>query len=252
MDRSTAPSAWSRSRRATSARRLSYGEMRPARRFRTRATGANAAAVALCGGDFRPEDRDLMDAQIILGFEGRAYHVRDFYASQVLSMILGGGMSSRLFQEVRGEARPLLLGLCLPLGFFRYRHLRRSCGDGQSDIASWCQSSCRSCSGRVNRSEEELNRARAQYHAGLVMSGRKRCQPRLADRAPAAFVPGRSQRGAGRAAFRADRRAADRSLRPPVLFEADGDGGRTDRHACPLRGHPRRRCPRQGGRSHCG
>jgi predicted Zn-dependent peptidase len=48
-----------------------------------------------------------MDAQIILGFEGRAYHVRDFYASQILSMILGGGMSSRLFQEVR-EKR----GLC--------------------------------------------------------------------------------------------------------------------------------------------
>ena len=66
------------------------------------------------GGDFR-EDRDLMDAQIILGFEGRAYHVRDFYASQVLSMILGGGMSSRLFQEVR-EKR----GLCYSVYAFHW------------------------------------------------------------------------------------------------------------------------------------
>ena len=66
------------------------------------------------GGDFR-ENRDLMDAQIILGFEGRAYHVRDFYASQVLSMILGGGMSSRLFQEVR-EKR----GLCYSVYAFHW------------------------------------------------------------------------------------------------------------------------------------
>ena len=66
------------------------------------------------GGDFR-EDRDLMDAQIVLGFEGRAYHARDFYASQVLSMILGGGMSSRLFQEVR-EKR----GLCYSVYAFHW------------------------------------------------------------------------------------------------------------------------------------
>ena len=72
-----------------------------------------------------------MDTQIVLGFEGRAYHARDFYASQVLSMILGGGMSSRLFQEVR-EKR----GLCYSVyafhwGFFGHRRVRHPCGDGQ-------------------------------------------------------------------------------------------------------------------------
>ena len=51
-----------------------------------------------------------MDAQIVLGFEGRAYHMRDFYASQLLSMILGGGMSSRLFQRIR-EERGLVYGI---------------------------------------------------------------------------------------------------------------------------------------------
>ena len=56
-----------------------------------------------------------MDAQILLGFEGRAYHVRDFYASQILAMILGGGMSSRLFQEVR-EKR----GLCYSVYAFHW------------------------------------------------------------------------------------------------------------------------------------
>ncbi|TGP82943.1 insulinase family protein, partial [bacterium M00.F.Ca.ET.221.01.1.1] len=61
--------------------------------FRSKADSTIPQYAQYVGGDFR-EDRDLMDAQIVLGFEGRAYHVRDFYASQVLSMILGGGMSS--------------------------------------------------------------------------------------------------------------------------------------------------------------
>ncbi|MGO7624259.1 insulinase family protein, partial [Rhizobium ruizarguesonis] len=47
------------------------------------------------------EPRDLMDAQILLGFEVKPYHARDFYCSQILANILVGGMSSRLFQEVR-------------------------------------------------------------------------------------------------------------------------------------------------------
>jgi len=55
-------------------------------------------------------ERDFMEAQMVLGFEGRAYHVRDFYASQLLASILGGGMSSRLFQEVR-EKRGLTYGV---------------------------------------------------------------------------------------------------------------------------------------------
>ncbi len=96
--------------------------------FRARSNPVMPQRAQYTGGEFR-EERDLMDAQIVLGFEGRAYHVRDFYASQVLSMILGGGMSSRLFQEVREKRGPLLLRLCLPLGLFRYRHLRRACRD---------------------------------------------------------------------------------------------------------------------------
>ncbi|NJR13175.1 MAG: insulinase family protein [Phyllobacteriaceae bacterium] len=61
------------------------------------------------GGEFR-EARDLVDAQIVLGFEGKANLARDFYASQVLAMLMGGGMSSRLFQEVR-EKRGLVYSI---------------------------------------------------------------------------------------------------------------------------------------------
>ncbi len=53
------------------------------------------------------KSRDLMEAQVLLAFEGRPYGHDDYYAVQILASVLGGGMSSRLFQEVR-ETR----GLC--------------------------------------------------------------------------------------------------------------------------------------------
>jgi predicted Zn-dependent peptidase len=138
--------------------------------FRARATSAPPQYAHYVGGDFR-EARDLMDAQIILGFEGRAYHVRDFYASQVLSMILGGGMSSRLFQEVR-EKR----GLCYSVYAFHWGFSDTGifgvhAATGQSDIAKLVPvivSELQRAGEQIL--PEELNRARAQYRAGLVMS----------------------------------------------------------------------------------
>lgn len=123
------------------------------------------------GGDFR-EHRDLMDAQVILGFEGRAYHVRDFYASQVLSMILGGGMSSRLFQEIR-EKR----GLCYSIYAFHWGFsdtgifgIHAATGEsGLAKLLPLVVDELRRSGESIT--EEELNRARAQYRAGLIMSG---------------------------------------------------------------------------------
>ncbi len=51
--------------------------------------------------------RRLEQAHLVLGFEGRSFHAPDYYALQVFANVLGGGSSSRLFQEVR-EKR----GLC--------------------------------------------------------------------------------------------------------------------------------------------
>ena len=138
--------------------------------FRSKAEGVIPQYANYVGGDFR-EDRDLMDAQIVLGFEGRAYHVRDFYASQVLSMILGGGMSSRLFQEVR-EKR----GLCYSVYAFHWGFSDTGifgihAATGQSDIAELVpviMSELQKAGDMVL--QEELDRARAQYRAGLVMS----------------------------------------------------------------------------------
>ena len=73
--------------------------------------GAPAAreAARYVGGDVRV-DRDLEQVHITLGFEGLAYDDDDYYAASVLSALLGGGMSSRLFQEVR-EKRGLVYSI---------------------------------------------------------------------------------------------------------------------------------------------
>ena len=138
--------------------------------FREKASSDIPQLATYVGGDFR-EQRDLMDAQIVLGFEGRAYHVRDFYASQVLSMILGGGMSSRLFQEVR-EKR----GLCYSVYAFHWGFSDTGvfgvhAATGHGDIAELVPVIIEELQ-RTGRhiGQDELNRARAQYRAGLMMS----------------------------------------------------------------------------------
>jgi len=130
----------------------------------------NLPDAVYTGGEFR-EKRDLMDAQVMLGFEGRAYHVRDFYASQVLANILGGGMSSRLFQEVR-EKR----GLCYSVYAFHWGFSDSGlfgihAATGPEDLAELIPV----IFGELSRVAEsidisEINRSRAQTRAALLMA----------------------------------------------------------------------------------
>ncbi|HCL64423.1 MAG TPA: peptidase M16 [Rhizobium sp.] len=121
------------------------------------------------GGEAR-ETRDLMDAQLLIGFEGRAYHVRDFYASQILANILGGGMSSRLFQEVR-EFR----GLCYSVYAFHWGfsdtgifgiHAATG-GENLPELVPVIIEELRKASQTIDR--QEIERSRAQIRAQLLM-----------------------------------------------------------------------------------
>jgi predicted Zn-dependent peptidase len=121
------------------------------------------------GGSVR-ETRDLMDAQILLGFEGRAYHARDFYCSQILANILGGGMSSRLFQEVR-EFR----GLCYSVYAFHWGfsdtgifgiHAATG-GENLPELLPVIVEELRKSSHTIE--QQEIERARAQIRAQLLM-----------------------------------------------------------------------------------
>ena len=126
-------------------------------------------AARYTGGEAR-EERDLMDAQVLIGFEGRAYHARDFYASQILANILGGGMSSRLFQEVR-EIR----GLCYSIYAFHWGfsdsgifgiHAATG-GENLPELVPVIIDELRKASQSIE--QQEIDRSRAQVRAQLLM-----------------------------------------------------------------------------------
>ena len=121
------------------------------------------------GGSVR-ETRDLMDAQILLGFEGKPYHARDFYCSQILANILGGGMSSRLFQEVR-EFR----GLCYSVYAFHWGfsdtgifgiHAATG-GENLPELVPVIIDELHKSATTIH--QKEIERARAQIRAQLLM-----------------------------------------------------------------------------------
>lgn len=126
-------------------------------------------AARYVGGSVR-EPRDLMDAQILLGFEGKPYHARDFYCSQILANILGGGMSSRLFQEVR-EFR----GLCYSVYAFHWGfsdtgifgiHAATG-GENLPELVPVIIDELHKSANDIH--QKEIERARAQIRAQLLM-----------------------------------------------------------------------------------
>ncbi|MBB6249701.1 M16 family metallopeptidase [Nitrospirillum iridis] len=131
------------------------------------------------GGDFRDE-RDLEQTHLVLGFEAVGVHHEDNYATQVLSTLLGGGMSSRLFQEVR-EKRGLVYSIYSFASHFAETGLFGIyAGTGPEQVAELVPVVCGEVVGVVGTiREEEVARARAQLKSSLVMaleSSMARCE----------------------------------------------------------------------------
>jgi predicted Zn-dependent peptidase len=110
------------------------------------------------GGEFR-EGRDLDQVHLVLGFPGVSYDDPDYYPVLLLSTLLGGGLSSRLFQEIR-EKR----GLVYSIYSFAAPYMDGGlfgiyAGTGEDEAAEL-----------VPVTLEELHRARTQTRAALVMS----------------------------------------------------------------------------------
>ena len=122
------------------------------------------------GGEFR-EDRDLDQVHIVLGFPSVGYGDVDYYPTLLLSTLLGGGMSSRLFQEIR-EKR----GLVYSIYSFSAPYLDGGifgiyAGTGESEAEELMPvtlEELRKVQSQVTVTE--LARARAQVKASLLMS----------------------------------------------------------------------------------
>jgi predicted Zn-dependent peptidase len=122
------------------------------------------------GGDWRDE-RDLEQVHVVLGFEGLGYRDPDFYALSVLSTLLGGGMSSRLFQEAR-EQRGLVYSIySFPSSYADTGLFGVYAGTGEREVGELIPLICdemMKVSGDVT--DEEVARARAQIKSGVLMS----------------------------------------------------------------------------------
>ena len=134
------------------------------------ATRAEPLPADYAGGEYR-ELRDLDQAHLVLGFPAVGYADPDFHAAMLLSTLLGGGMSSRLFQEIR-EKRGLVYSIysfALPArdaGLFGIY-----AGTGEAEAAELVPVTLGELAKvRQSVSEAELRRARAQVKAGLLMS----------------------------------------------------------------------------------
>ncbi len=123
------------------------------------------------GGESRRE-KDLEQAHIVLGFRGVKRADPDYYTAVMLATVMGGGMSSRLFQEVR-EKRGLVYSV---YGSHSAYH-----DDGQFEIYAGtgpeklpeiipvlCDEVIKIMQEPVGT--EELERAKAQIRASLLMS----------------------------------------------------------------------------------
>ena len=122
------------------------------------------------GGDFRKEKK-LEQINLVIGFDGLSCTHKDYYNSQILAMILGGGMSSRLFQEVREQR-----GLAYSIYAFNYAHqdsgifgiYAGTSPEKTNELISAVSDEVKKICEKI--SDVELQRVRNQFEAGLLMA----------------------------------------------------------------------------------
>ena len=122
-------------------------------------------------GGSRIERRELEQVHVALALQGLPQRDPDLYSLQVFTSILGGGMSSRLFQEVREQR-----GLCYAIYAFHSPYADSGmfglyAGTDADDVAELM----RVVVGEIHAAAEtisdaEVARAKAQMKAGLLMA----------------------------------------------------------------------------------
>ena len=121
------------------------------------------------GGEYR-EEKKIEQVNLVLGFPCLTYQHPLYYAQTILSTLLGGGMSSRLFQEIR-EKRGLVYAIYAfasayedggTFGIFA--------GTGEKQAAELLPVVCEELK-KIGDTlkEEEIERAKAQLRAHVLM-----------------------------------------------------------------------------------
>ena len=123
-------------------------------------------------GGFYVEKRDIEQTHVVLGFEGFDYNSDHYYPAMIFSTLFGGGMSSRLFQEIREK-----LGLVYTVYGFANSHTQTgisgiyagtTADELQKLLPVVAQEIKKVCYDKVDI--KELNRAKAQIKASMLMA----------------------------------------------------------------------------------
>jgi len=143
-----------------------------ARRFAALAgPGGLDPAGAKFHGGMRVEPRDLEQVHIALALEGVPQRDASIYSLQVFTNVLGGGMSSRLFQQVRE-----LRGLCYSIYAFHSAYADTGmfglyAGTDAADASELMRVVVDEIMAAADSlTEIEVARAKAQMKAGLLMA----------------------------------------------------------------------------------
>ena len=129
----------------------------------------DASPARFRGGEVR-HTRKLEQAHVALAFESPDYRHADAYTAQIYATALGGGMSSRLFQEVR-EKRGLCYTIFAQAGAYSDTGMTTiyaaTGADEVRELAGITVDEMRRAA--QDMTDEEVARARAQMKAGLLM-----------------------------------------------------------------------------------
>lgn len=122
------------------------------------------------GGDIRV-DRQLEQVHLVLGLPAVSLLDPDYVTAGLLSSVLGGGMSSRLFQEIR-EKRGLVYSVYSFVSHYEDSGLLTLyAGTGEAEAAETLEVMGDQLLALAERvEEEELRRAKAQARAAILMS----------------------------------------------------------------------------------
>ncbi|WP_298843033.1 pitrilysin family protein [uncultured Roseobacter sp.] len=129
-----------------------------------------APSVAQFAGGERRRSRDLEQAHFALAFESPGYREDAIYTAQIYASALGGGMSSRLFQEIR-ENRGLCYSIFAQAGAYADTGMTTIYAGTSAaqlpELATITIDEMKRAAGDM--SPAEVARARAQMKAGLLM-----------------------------------------------------------------------------------
>ncbi len=155
-----------------------------------RAAAPAAAPARFVGGE-RLEEKALEQAHYLLGLPVPGYRDPGYITAQVVTTALGGGMSSRLFQEIR-EKR----GLCYAIHAQSSHHadsglLTVYAGTGGEELGELAGLVADEIArAAADLTDEEIDRARAQLRAGMLM-GLEAAASRAERNARTLFMHGR-------------------------------------------------------------